>query len=111
MLQWDETDFIECLEVIPDVVEDAGGGPFHIFSVIKGGIQLELTVFTFEEDVRFRLFREGENHPLFEYQIMGCKFVRFEKNKYGQEYLSFMNKNNEETTVSINPDIQILINE
>lgn len=111
MLQWDETDFIECLEVIPEVIEDAAGGPFHIFTVNRNGIELEITVFSFEEDIRFRICREKEKHALFEYQIMGCKFVRFEKNKHGEEYLSFVNKNNLETTVSVNPDIQVLINE
>lgn len=111
MLKWDETDFIECLEVIPEVIEDSAGGPFHVFTVGKNGIELEITVFSFEEDVRFRLTRQGENHSLFEYQIMGCKFVRFEKNESDQEYLSFVNKDGLELTVSIHPDIQVLVSE
>lgn len=45
VLDWDETEFIECLEVIPNVIEDAGGGPFHVFNVVKKGIELEITVY------------------------------------------------------------------
>jgi len=111
VLEWDETEFTGCLEVIPERIEDTAGGPFYVFNVSKKGIQLELTIFPFEEDVRFRLFRVGENHVLFEYQIMGCKFARYETNKHNEEYLSFVNSGDLETTVSVNPDIQILLSE
>ena len=111
MLEWDETEFTGCLEVIPERIEDAAGGPFYVFNIVKKDVQLELTIFPFEEDVRFRLFREGENNALFEYQIMGCKFARHEINKHSEEYLSFVNSAGLETTVSVNPDIQILLSE
>lgn len=64
MLHWDETEFIGILEVIPEVINDASGGPIHVFNVCKGGIELELSVFPFEEDVRFRLFRENQKPPI-----------------------------------------------
>jgi hypothetical protein len=69
VLEWDETEFIGILEVIPEVIEDEGGGPLYIFKVTNKGIELELTVFPFKEDVRLRLSRSGENHALMEYQI------------------------------------------
>lgn len=111
MLNWDETDFIECLEVIPEVIEDDTGEPCHVFTVAKNGIELEVTVFSFDEDVSFRIFRQGESHALFEYQIIACQSITLEQDDNGQEYLSFVNKNHLEVTVSINPDIQVLIND
>lgn len=110
MLQWDETDFLECLEVVPERIEDAGG-PFHVFTVDKKGIELELTVFPFEEDIRIRLFRSRDNHALFEYQIMNCKVAKFEKGKQGNEYLIFINQKELQVTVSINPDIEIMVSD
>jgi hypothetical protein len=77
MLEWDKADFIKCLEVVPEEIESEYHGPFVIFRVERGGIQLELTVFPFEDDVRFRLVRIGEEEPIFEYQIMSCKSATF----------------------------------
>ncbi|WP_444905050.1 hypothetical protein ACJJIU_10165 [Microbulbifer sp. CnH-101-E] len=111
MLQWDETEFVGILEVIPEVVEDEGGGPFYVFRVQESGLELELTIFPFEEDVRFRLFRENQNHVLFEYQIMGCKFARHTPAPNQEGYLSFISKTGIEVTLSVKPDIEILISE
>ncbi len=111
MLEWDETEFIGILEVIPEVIEDEGGGPFYVFNVSNKGIELELTIFPFEEDVRFRLFRCGENTALLEYQIMGCKFARHHIGTDNDSYLSFISKTGIEVTVIVKPDIQVLISE
>ncbi|WDE10386.1 hypothetical protein [Thalassomonas haliotis] len=112
MLEWDETEFTGILEVIPEAIEDDAGGPFYVFNVSNNGVELELTVFPFEEDVRFRLFRSGENHSLLEYQIMGCKFARHHIGSTGNNsYLSFISKTGIEVTVIVKPDIQVLINE
>jgi hypothetical protein len=111
VLEWDETEFIGILETIPEAIEDAAGGPFYVFNVCNNGIELELTIFPFEEDVRFRLFRKGENHPLLEYQIMGCKFARHHIGTNESSYLSFVSKTGIEVTVAAKPDIQVLISE
>ena len=110
MLEWDETEFIGILEVIPEVIEDEGGGPIYVFKIAKKGIELELTVFPFEEDVRLRLSRSGENHALMEYQIWECKFARHHTDIDSDSYLSFISKQGVEVTVIAKPDIQILIN-
>lgn len=110
MLQWDETEFIGILETIPEVIKDEAG-LFHAFNIIKNGIHLELTIYPFEEDVRFRIFRYGENHQIFEYQIMGCKFARHEVGDGKNSYLSFTNKNNLEVTVSVHPDNAVIVSE
>ena len=111
MLEWDETDFIECLDVLPEEFESEYHGPFSIFRVERGGIQLELTVFPFEEDVRFRLIRSGKEDPIFEYQIISCKSATLQKLKDGSEYLSFRNQADMHITVHVNPDIRVRINE
>lgn len=111
MLEWDQTDFIECLEVLPEEVESEYHGPFSIFRVERKGIQLELTVFPYEEDVRFRLIRTGEEEPIFEYQIMSCKSAKFEKSKDGTELLSFINQADMHILLSVKPDFRLRINE
>jgi len=111
VLEWAETELIGILETIPEAVENADSGPFYIFNVFNNGIELELTVFPFEEDVRFRLFRKGENHPLLEYQIMECKFARHHIGTNDSSYLSFLSKTGIEVTVIAKPDIQVLISE
>ncbi|WP_046007471.1 hypothetical protein [Pseudoalteromonas rubra] len=108
MLEWDEAEFIGILEVTPEVIEDEGGGPFYVFNVSNNGVVLELTVFPFEEDIRFRLFRSGEHHPLLEYQIQGCKFARHHIDTSKNSYLSFVSKTGVEVTVTAKPDIQVL---
>lgn len=109
MLHWDETDFIECLEVLPEYCKDKAG-VYVVFNILKAGIELELTVSPFEEDIRFRMFREGQSNSIFEYQILGCKVAEYRKEN-GQEYLYFENGNQCSTTVSVNPDIEVLVSE
>ena len=111
MLKWDQTDFIECLEVVPEEVVSEYHGPFSIFRVERKGIQLELTIFPYEEDVNFRLIRVGEEEPMFEYQIMSCKSAKFEKSKEGTELLSFVNQADMNVLLSVKPDIRLRINE
>ena len=86
-------------------------GPFSIFRVERNGIKLELTVFPYEEDVRFRLMRIGEEEPLVEYQIMSCKSAKYEKLKDGLEILRFINQADIHILLSVKPDIRLRINE
>ena len=111
MLEWDQTNFLECLEVVPEECESEYHGPFSIFRVERNGVQLELTVFPYEEDVRFRLLRVGEEEPVFEYQIMSCKSAKFEKSKNGVELLRFINQFDMHILLSVKPDIMLRINE
>ena len=111
MLEWDKTDFIECLEVVPEDMESDYHGSFSIFRIEKKGIKLELTVFPFEEDVRFRLIRVEKEEPIFEYQIMSCKSAKYEKSKDGVETLKFINQANMHIVLSVKPDISLRINE
>ena len=111
MLEWDQTDFTGCLEVASEEIESEYHGPFFIFRVERKGIQLELTVFPHEEDVRFRLIRTGEEEPNFEYQIMSCKSAEFEISRDGMELLSFINQADMHILLSVKPDFRLRINE
>ncbi len=111
MLDWDQADFIEHLEVIPEEIESEYHGPFSIFRVEKEGINLELTVFPHEEDVSFRLFRMAEKEPIFEYYMMSCESAKYEKRKDGSEVLTFNNQADMQISLSVKPDINIRINE
>lgn len=102
--------YIGCLKAIPKVLDDAGG-VYHVFEIIKRGIALELTVFPFEEDVRLRMFREGEVQSLFEYQIIKCQAAHYKKDKFNNEYLLFVNRDRLQVTISVKPDIKISIKE
>ena len=108
MLEWDSTEFIECLETLPT---EGAEGEFSIFKVARNNIELELTVFPFEEDIRFRLLRLGETVPFFEYQIMSCKSVEFVKSEKVPEYLRFINQSGMNICVSIKPDIKVTVSE
>lgn len=111
MLEWDQTDFIECLEVTPEEVKSEYHGPFSIFRVERKGINLELTVFPYEGDVRFRLIRIEEEEPIFEYQIMSCKSAKFERTKDGSETLIFINQAEMHVLLSVKPDVRLIVNE
>lgn len=111
MLEWDQTDFIECLEVVPEEVESEYHGPFSIFRIESKGIQFELTVFPYEEDVGFRLLHIGEDEPFFEYQIMSCKSAKYEKSKNGAESLKFINQADMHILLSVKPDIRLRISD
>lgn len=109
MLAWDKSEFIECLEVTPEEVESEYHGPFSVFRVHRSGIQLELTIFPFEEDVRIRLVREGEAEPIFEYQIMSCQSAVFERSADGAGSLCFTNQASMRILLSVEPDFRLRI--
>jgi hypothetical protein len=86
MLKWDQCEFIECLEVLPEVGEDETS---HRFRVSKGGLRLELAVFQYEADVRVEIYREGLESPIFHTQIISCPVARYSAEKDVGEYLEF----------------------
>lgn len=54
-LKWDETEFIECLEILP-TVEDYSVS--HVFEIKKDALILQLTVWQYESVVQLAVFRE-----------------------------------------------------
>ncbi len=66
-LRWDISDFIECLEVLPQTDEFETN---HFFQVAKDGLKLEISVWLYESIVSIDLYRDGIELP-----IVGCAFL------------------------------------
>lgn len=80
-LKWDETDWIECLEVIP-TVEDYEVS--HLFEVKKDGLILQLGVWQYDGVVDFTLMRENVEIPVVQSaffisgEVCYCKYKKLE---------------------------------
>lgn len=85
MFTWDVTDFISCLEVVPEVEEYE---VFHSFVVEKHGMRLLLTVYQYDGDVHFSLYQDGVDRPIFDMELIECQGARYINDKRG-EYLEF----------------------
>ncbi len=81
MLVWDETDFIACLETIPDVDEY---GTSHAFTVSDRGLRLEIIVCPYDGDISIRLFRDGVEDAILDLTLLDCSGVRYVKDKAGE---------------------------
>ncbi|MCL6414072.1 hypothetical protein MIB92_00280 [Aestuariirhabdus sp. Z084] len=85
MLVWDETDVLAVLEVVPEVEPD---GIWHVYSVEKNGVELRISIYQYDGDVRFELFNAESESPMFSMQLLDCSGVRW-KNDPAGEYLEF----------------------
>lgn len=83
--EWDVTDFISCLEVVPEV---DGDDISHSFVVEKNGMRLLLTVYQYDGDIHFSLYRDGVTPPVFSMKLVECQGARYVNDKRG-EYLEF----------------------
>jgi hypothetical protein len=82
-LDWDETDTIECLEVLPEYSES--GTVVH-FEVSRNGLTLRISVFPYESTMLLDLYRCGAERPLIGFALLVLGRVEFRKEKCG-EYL------------------------
>jgi hypothetical protein len=86
-LSWDETDFVETLEVLPQTEEY---GTKHLFVVERDELRLQIAVWQHESVVCLDLYRKGIESP-----IIGCAFyVRGDirrVNEHGADYLELQN--------------------
>ena len=85
MLNWDETDVLTVLEVIPEREVD---GIWYRYVVEKDGIQLVLTVNQYDGDIKFELTNIANGSILFSMQLIDCSGVQRIDNQSG-EYLEF----------------------
>jgi len=85
-LKWNETDFIECLEVTPKEEDDVS----YFFKVIRNGLCLTLNLFQYDSVVYFDLYREGNDDPLFSFGLFVRGAIEYKKEK-DREYLLFQN--------------------
>ena len=83
--QWDQLDFLECLEVAPEVKEFSTS---YTYDIHKGGFRLLLTVWPLESVVALTLWPEQTDAPLFDFALFVRGKVRHINDKRG-EYLEF----------------------
>ena len=84
-LKWDEIDFMDCLEVFPEVEED---GLTHLYKVTKDGITLTVVVRQFESLILLSLSQQQVKTPLTEFALIVREAVHYIQDKQGQ-YLEF----------------------
>lgn len=84
-LKWDETEFIECLEILP-VVEDYSVS--HVFEIKKDGLILQLTVRQYESVVQLAVFREQVEVAVIQMALFVRGEVRYIK-ELKSEFLEF----------------------
>jgi hypothetical protein len=73
MLQWNETDLMNCLEVFPTIDEHS---LYHEFAVEEGDLRLSITIQQYEGTVLIRLVKADLPEPLFEMPLRSCVFIR-----------------------------------
>jgi hypothetical protein len=86
MLTWNQYEFTECLEVLPEVGEDEN---HHTFRVEKDGLRLELTVFQYAGDVYIDLYQDGVEPSVFHMRLLNCPGAKYVRGKGGYECLEF----------------------
>ncbi|MCI0332384.1 MAG: hypothetical protein L0228_04075 [Planctomycetes bacterium] len=85
-LDWDESDFISALEVLPTIDEYEEG---RHFVVVKDGLRLLLSVFPHTSDFAISVFRVGIERPAITLRVNDCRGTRHTKDDY-EEYLEFL---------------------
>lgn len=83
-LQWDELDFLECLEVVPEE-ED---GISYTYDVQRGDFRLLVTVWSLESVIECTLWQKEVEASLFDFALFVRGRVRHINDKRG-EYLEF----------------------
>ena len=87
MLKWDPTDLLICLKVEPHTDAD---GVEHSYDVSKDGLRLLISVFQFDGDVYFSLYRDlPGSSSLIDLKINQCPAIeRVESG--GEDWLNFL---------------------
>ena len=85
-LRWDETDFLDCLEVFPEIDEDFYLS--YVYKVTKLGMVLTVVVWPLESLVSMSLRQQEMQASLIEVALCVRGSVRYIKDKRG-DYLEF----------------------
>jgi hypothetical protein len=85
LLQWNEADFLECLEVVPQIDEYESG--YH-YVVSKHGMRLELSVYPYDSDIYISIFQDNIERPTISFSITECSGTRRTVDSRG-DYLEF----------------------
>lgn len=85
MLVWNEIDVLTCLEVTPEIETD---GIWHKYLVKKDGLTLDITIYQYDGDIFFDLYRDGVEKPVFFMKLLECPGARYVK-ELNNEFLEF----------------------
>lgn len=85
MLNWDETDVLTVLEVLPETEQD---GIYHKYVSEKDGVRLTIIIYPYDGDVKFELKNISTDADLFSMQLIDCECVLRRKEE-SMEYLEF----------------------
>jgi hypothetical protein len=86
-LKWDETDFLECLEVAPEVEQHE---VCHTYQVIRAGIGLKLQLWQYESILELTLTNEKDENVITSYAIMVKGEIKL-KTFSGRDFLVLTN--------------------
>jgi hypothetical protein len=84
-LKWDETDFLDCLEVFPAIEE---GGTFYTYEVMKNDLVLTVSVSPLDSCVFLSLRQCSDAKPNINYGFVVRDGIVQER-KNGDDYLEF----------------------
>jgi hypothetical protein len=84
-MKWDETDFLDCLEVFPEIEEDDVS---YAYKVMKNGMVLTVVVWPWESLVLMSLRQQEMETSIIEILLCVREGVRYIKDKRGN-YLEF----------------------
>ncbi len=117
MLVWDETDLIECLEVVPEVEHDS---IWHRYLIEKHRLKLEILLFQYDGDVSFKIMSDDVEVPIFSMTLKDCAGIKYTKEEKS-EFLEFAHSKCFESRydgeaaipfgvrVRVNPSIQVSV--
>lgn len=109
MMEWDETDVLECLEVAPEITESDVCGPSYSYRIVKNGIHLELSVSPLEGDISILLKKSGLENPILEYVLLDCERIKRIKKESANEQLELKGPRDIYIRVSVQPNISVKV--
>jgi len=87
MLNWNEHEFIECLEVLPVELYDGAG---HRFVTRRNGLELTLVVWKYDSVIEISIRQTEYDVPLIQFVLVVRGGVHFKRNTPPEaEYLLF----------------------
>ena len=88
MTEWDPVDILTCLEVEPEVDEDA---TWYGYSLSRDGLVVTLNVWPYDSDVWITIRLADQQEPLVDLRMEGCRALRYRREGEREElyFVSF----------------------
>lgn len=113
MIEWDETEVLACLEVAPEIGDDA---LYHRYAFVRGDVYLDLVVCQFDGDVHLTVRRSRHSDPLVDVWMRGCRGIK-RASSSGTDLLHFVSHDDRQyqpnlpygLVLHVRPDVRIVI--